>query len=123
MVTLSLLVLRAADPARTRRFYEALGLLFAEEQHGTGPVHHACVLGATVLEIYPAAASDVATRGSRLGLRVDDVRDAYRKVIGCGAGVHRTLGDSERGFLAVVIDPDGRLVELTEQSGDGVASS
>ena len=52
--SLSLLVLRTEDLERSVRFYRTLGLRFAEEQHGNGPVHYACELGETVLELYPA---------------------------------------------------------------------
>lgn len=44
MPSLSLLVLRAADVERTRGFYEALGLVFTREQHGSGPVHSAVLV-------------------------------------------------------------------------------
>ena len=50
---LSLIVLRSADAARTRRFYETLGLHFAVEQHEKGVLHYACEVGGLVLEIYP----------------------------------------------------------------------
>lgn len=111
--TLSLLVLRATDPALTRRFYEALGLTFATEQHGAGPVHYASVLGETVLEIYPrrAGAERDHRDETRLGLRVADLDAAFAAAVVGGATVHgRPSPASPR---AVLGDPDGRLVELT----------
>ena len=50
---LSHLVLRAEEPARLAKFYEALGLAFRTEQHGHGPKHVAAELSLGVLEIYP----------------------------------------------------------------------
>lgn len=55
MTSLSLLVLRAADPERLARFYSAFGLAFRTEKHGEGPLHWSCDLGGSVLEIYPAS--------------------------------------------------------------------
>ena len=49
----NLLVLRAADLAASRRFYEALGLEFVVERHGKGPEHLAASLGEFVFELYP----------------------------------------------------------------------
>ncbi len=46
-------VIRTGDMEGTRRFYEALGLAFVEEQHGDGPRHYACERNGCVLEIYP----------------------------------------------------------------------
>ena len=51
LVLLSLIVLRSADAARTRRFYESLGLHFSVEQHEKGVLHYACEMGGLVLEM------------------------------------------------------------------------
>jgi hypothetical protein len=53
-VALSLLVLRCSNVAASRRFYEAIGLTFREEQHEGGPAHWSCDLDGVVLELYPA---------------------------------------------------------------------
>jgi predicted enzyme related to lactoylglutathione lyase len=100
-------VLRAADLERTRRFYEALGLAFTREQHGSGPMHYACALGATVLELYPRR--DAARDDARIGLRVDDVAAAITAAIAAGGIVHRALDATG---CAVLVDPDGRCVDL-----------
>ena len=50
---LCLIVIRVADLARSRQFYQAIGLDFHEEQHGGGPLHLACELAGIVFEIYP----------------------------------------------------------------------
>jgi catechol 2,3-dioxygenase-like lactoylglutathione lyase family enzyme len=110
---LTLVVLRSADLAATRRFYEALGLTFTTEQHGTGPLHHACVLGETVLEIYPRNEESAPDRhdDTRLGLRVADLEAAVAAVVAAGGTVHRR--PSAASHRAIVGDPDGRFVELT----------
>ena len=110
MPALSLLVLRATDLEQTRRFYEALGLVFTREQHGAGPVHYACVLGAVVLKLYPRRESAAALDDTRIGLRVDDIAAAMTAAVAVGARVHRALDVDAR---AVLVDPDGRYVDLS----------
>jgi predicted enzyme related to lactoylglutathione lyase len=119
-VSLSLLVLRAADPTRTRRFYETLGLSFAVEQHETGALHYSCALGETVLEIYPgheARAPEANSGGATmLGLSVKDVDAACAAATTGGAKIRRVPTGSGAGRRAVLEDPDGRVVELTNSS-------
>jgi lactoylglutathione lyase len=87
MVKLRLVVLRCEDLERSRRFYEALGLSFVEEQHGAGPRHFAAVIADLVIELYPASATH-PVNDIRLGFEVTDVE------------------------AGVVEDPDGRKIEL-----------
>jgi lactoylglutathione lyase len=108
--SLSLLVLRAADLEQTRRFYEALGLVFTREQHGSGPVHHACVLGEIVLELYPRRDSAASHDDTRIGLVVEEVGAAITAGIAAGGSLHRALDADGH---AVLIDPDGRCVDLS----------
>jgi lactoylglutathione lyase len=115
---LQLIVLRAADLERTVGFYRALGLQFAREQHGTGPVHYACDLGGLVLEVYPVKdgrSSDGATSSPMmLGFRVaalSPVLDALGEL-----GV-RTPPAHPAATRALVEDPDGRSVEIRPSTG------
>ncbi|MBS9532396.1 VOC family protein [Mycobacterium sp. M1] len=68
---LSLIVLYVADLEASRRFYEdTVGLTFAREKHGNGPIHYAATIaGGCVLELYPAGPSRPPTR-TRLGFMV-----------------------------------------------------
>ena len=113
MTTLSLLVLRALDPDRLARFYGAFGLSFRAEQHGSGPLHHACDLNGFVLEIYPASSSSPRTSGARLGFRVASINEALR-ACGSEARIVTAPHESEWGYRAVVQDPEGHTIELTE---------
>jgi hypothetical protein len=70
MTALTLLVIRCRDLERWRSFYQALGLEFAPEKHGSGPHHYSSRLGSTVLELYP---STKAVGGLRFGFSVADV--------------------------------------------------
>ncbi|MGA5703073.1 VOC family protein [Peterkaempfera bronchialis] len=95
----SLIVVFTERLGEVRDFYIGLGFDFAEERHGTGPVHYAAVLdGGVVFELYPAGRRP-PTGYLRLGfaVRVGAVR--------CGlvAGRH------------VLTDPDGRTVDLDVQ--------
>jgi predicted enzyme related to lactoylglutathione lyase len=114
VATLSLLVLRASDLERTRTFYAALGLSFTREQHGSGPVHYACVLGEVVLELYPRRDASAAHDDTRVGLRVDDAAGAIAAAVAAGGSVHRAVDATGR---AVLVDPDGRHVDLTTAQG------
>lgn len=119
----SLLVLRSTDLEQSRRFYEALGLVFVREKHGNGPQHYACELGGgMIFELYPAGSHPVG--GVRLGLRLSD---AERALSGLSA-----LGPSQRpptrvsrpdGPVWVVRDPDGNAVEISAHTVSGAPIS
>jgi len=116
---LGLIVIRAADIEQTLRFYRALGLEFVEEQHGNGPLHYACDLSGTVIEIYPGkpgAAPDRRSGGATLlGFQVDLLEPALKAIEEIGATVLTPPQNSPWGRRAVVQDPDGRAIELNER--------
>jgi catechol 2,3-dioxygenase-like lactoylglutathione lyase family enzyme len=109
---LNLLVLKTHDLEAARKFYSALGVSFAEERHGGGPLHLAACLGDVVLELYPLSAdggaADVSTR---LGFTIPDLDAVIRSL---GPAVVSGPRDTEWGRRAVVRDPDGRKVELVQ---------
>ena len=107
------LVLYCADMDLTRSFYSALGLSFARERHGGGPEHHACDLGAFVIELYPSDGRDRGPGPQRLVFsisRLDDALTEWRSLGLRCAGPKR----SAYGRTALVADPDGREVLLIE---------
>ena len=120
--TLNLVVLRCHDLGRSRRFYDALGLRFVDERHGERPPHLAATLpGGTVVELYPAA--DPATalpaqvaRDPRLGFAVEHIDAVVAQIEGLGGEVvvppAESTADDDRVRRAIVVDPDGRRVEL-----------
>lgn len=111
---LNLLVLYSHDPEPLVTFYERLGLTFDKHRHGVGVEHHAAELsGGGVFEIYPAKPDESATR-VRVGFRVGSVDDSVAQLAASGATVVGRPKDSEWGRRAVVADPDGNRVELTE---------
>lgn len=110
---LNLLVIRVADLAKSRAFYESLGLSFLEERHGNGPIHLSAQLNGSVLELYPIASS-LTTAGTRFGLLVPGVDRVVDRAITAGGLLISAATDSPWGRRAVVTDPDGHKVELTE---------
>src|SRR5262245_5967332 len=111
---LCLVVIRSTDLSRARAFYEALGLTLTEEKHGNGPKHLACQLGEMVFEIYPLEPASQATTSVRLGFRVANV-DVTVAAAAVARGTIRSVAkDSPWGRRAVMVDPDGHVVELLE---------
>jgi lactoylglutathione lyase len=115
---LNLLVIRSEEPARAVGFYELLGLHFQEEQHGKGPVHWAAQSVGLVMEIYPARSSDEVDRTTRLGFDVNDVQSAVATLQEHGLEIVNDPKQTQWGLRAVVKDPDGRSVELIQQTSE-----
>jgi len=116
--TFSLVVLRTARLDETLGFYRALGLEFAREQHGSGPVHYSSEVGGTILEIYPGSDGTAPPRqnggATMLGFRVASVDATVAVLLQLGVQVVSAPKDSAWGRRAVVADWDGRAVEITE---------
>ncbi len=115
---LNLMVLRTTDLASARSFYEALGLSFVQEQHGTGPVHFSCERGGTVMELYPGKPGQAPERlnagATMLGFSVESVDAALEKLKVLDVKVVTEPKDSPWGRRMVVLDPDGRAIEVSE---------
>jgi predicted enzyme related to lactoylglutathione lyase len=115
-VSLKLLVLRTSNLQALKSFFEAVGLVFSEEQHGRGPVHFAAKAGAAVLEVYPlqegAKGSDPSLR---LGFAVQDLGKTLSALSRLDTCVKQPPEHSQWGYRAIVQDPDGRIAELTQE--------
>ncbi len=111
---LKLLVLRTPQPDRLRRFYQVLGIHFAEERHGSGPLHLAGQVGDTVLELYPLPEEGGTVDSVRLGFSVPCLSETVLTLEVDGATIVSRPRSTEWGTRAVVRDPDGRSVELYE---------
>ena len=112
--SLNLVVIRAADIDRSAHFYRRLGLEFTKHSHGTGPEHYASEGGAIVFEIYPRQGKPGTPEGLRLGFLVASVDPILAALTEAGAKIVSPAKDSPWGRRAVVDDPDGYRVELTE---------
>lgn len=109
--------------ARTREvvaFYAALGFPLAAEGHDDGPVHWACEVGAVHFAIYEQDEGDSpppeyqSAGASVMGFEVDDLDAVYRAAKTVGARVLIRPEEVPWGRRAVILDPDGRTVELNE---------
>ena len=109
MKSVRLIVLRCSDLEASRTFFNALGAGLTQEQHGTGPERYSCTLGEVVLELYPAIGR--GTSDVRLGFVVHDLARTLEQVRQQGGTVF-----SENAGQAVVVDPDGRKIELTGEA-------
>jgi lactoylglutathione lyase len=109
MTELTSLVLRCRNLEASRRFYAALGLVLTTEQHGSGPLHYSCQLGATLLELYPASSTASSVR---LGIAVADLDAVVQSVRSLAVRVNREPTAERR--ACVLRDPDDNTVELTQ---------
>jgi predicted enzyme related to lactoylglutathione lyase len=113
-VALNLVVIQARDLETTRQFYDCLGLALRREQHGRSPEHYAAQLGSTVFEVYPC---NVGTPLGciRIGFQVSSLEPTLSALRQQSAKILTEPHDSPWGRRAVVQDPDGNRVELTER--------
>jgi catechol 2,3-dioxygenase-like lactoylglutathione lyase family enzyme len=113
-VSLNLVVIFSNDLQRSVEFYTSLGLTFTLERHGNGPEHFASEIGGLVFEIYPRPADGENSGPARIGFRVASVDEALATLKLRGVRVLSAPHDSPWGRRAVVSDPDGRRVEISE---------
>lgn len=112
--SIKLLVLRAADRERTTNFYSRLGFEFVDEQHSRGPIHSAAAIDGFVIEIYPT--TDPPDQQTRVGFELNDVNSVIAAIELAGGLIVVRPSPSPWGTRAVVLDPDGRSVELYEEA-------
>ncbi len=118
MSFVNLLVLRCADVARTREFYECLDLEFDEHRHGDGPIHSGVMDGmGLVLELYPASEKNPVDRCG-IGFASPNLERAIAALI-ARKFEPGFIEEKTWGKTFVVRDPDGRRVEVKFQLSDG----
>jgi len=102
---LNLLVLRCKNLQVSKAFYEKLGLIFVQEQHGKGAVHYATYVDEMVLELYPLK-EGFEIEQSRLGFSV--AKNFIENMKNDVVSQYEFNGQK----VFVVQDPDGRKIEL-----------
>lgn len=112
--TISLIVLRVSDIERAANAYSMLGFTFEREQHGSGPEHFSTWANDTVFELYPASERFPVTT-SRVGFAVASIQNVLNSWRQAGYEVLSELKESPYGLRAIVADPDGHRIELTQQ--------
>lgn len=110
---LRLLVIRSNQPEQLAGFYSLLGLSFSYHKHGNSPMHYSAITGSIVFEIYPLSKKQTAPDPYlRLGFGIDN----FETVIAALKEQQVTFASepmpAEFGYSAVIVDPDGRKVEL-----------
>ncbi len=113
-VHLALVVIRSVDLEQSVKFYQMLDLKFEKHQHGDGLEHFASNIGQMTFEIYPQTARMGETTGTRLGFYVLDVDALVIRLQKENVTVIKKPSVSEWGKRAVVVDPDGHRIELTQ---------
>ncbi len=111
MISINLIVLRSKKLSDTLAFYQRLGLKFQKEQHGKGPIHYSAKIGQILFELYPSTPVNPSTESLRIGFSVESIE----KII-ADTGAKVLMGPQVNGVLrkAVIQDPEGHKVELTE---------
>ena len=115
-VSLTLVVLKTRQVEQLRLFIQTLGIELKEEQHGKGPIHFAGRVGDVVIEVYPLKDDGTAVDAStRLGFAVENLAEVVEKLQSLGTKIVTPPKETTWGVQAVVRDPDGRAVELTQR--------
>ncbi|MFE7542987.1 VOC family protein [Streptomyces platensis] len=115
----SRVLLRPADPERSRAFYgKALGLEIYRE-FGTGPERGTVYfLGGGFLEVSGRSAGP-ATETLQLWLQVADAAAAHQELLAHGVEVLRAPVQEPWGLIEMwIADPDGHRIVLTEVPAD-----
>lgn len=117
--SLNFLVLYSKDVNKMLLFYKTLGLSFVQEQHGKGPIHHACDLGNIVLEIYPGEQQKTeacqCVKDLMLGFNIDSIEEIVKQLEQAGGVVKSPVKNFSYEKRAIVLDPDGHQVYLTNK--------
>lgn len=110
---ISLLVLRTTDIKSLANFYSLLGLVFEYHKHGNSPYHYSATIGQTVLEIYPLAKNQITPDNNlRFGFGIDNFDEKIRQLKKLRTTFSSEPLQTEFGFIAIIVDPDGRKIEL-----------
>lgn len=108
-----LLVIRTANPKTLADFYHLLGLTFEYHKHGNSPYHYSASIDKTILEIYPFSKKQTEADSSlRLGFGIDNFDTVINKLKAEQVVFSSEPMQTEFGFMAIIVDPDGRKIEL-----------
>jgi lactoylglutathione lyase len=112
-MNIRLLVLRTGDIKRLADFYSLLGFSFEYHKHGNSPFHYSANVCQCVLEIYPLPKKQTtADENLRLGFEIDNFDKAVEKLKESQVVFITEPKQTEFGFMTIVLDSDGRKVEL-----------
>lgn len=108
-----LLVLRTSSIKLLADFYSSLGFEFEYHKHGNSPYHYSTTIGPTVLEIYPLAKNQIEPDTNfRLGFGIENFDQVIITLKTLQVIFFQEPIQTNFGFMAIIIDPDGRKIEL-----------
>jgi len=112
---INLLVIRTNQPKALADFYTLLGMKFQYHKHGNGPYHYSTELNEFVFEIYPLLKGQKAVDKSlRLGFAVNNLEKLVKILEKHCVKIIKTPTKTDWGFQAIIVDLDGRKIELTQ---------
>jgi lactoylglutathione lyase len=98
---------------RLVEFYQLFGLKFEYHKHGDSPYHYSSTVDETVMEIYPLVKSQTeADKSLRLGFEIDNFDTTTELLKENNITFVSQPVQTAFGFMSVVVDPDGRKIEL-----------
>jgi predicted enzyme related to lactoylglutathione lyase len=113
---LKLIVIKTDKPQELAAFYSTLDIQFHYHQHGNGPFHYAAEDDGIVFEIYPLPKTmSVPDTSTRLGFEVIDLDVTIQNLKKIGAKIITEPSLQDEIYHAIIEDPDGRKVELTQE--------
>ncbi|MER9798828.1 VOC family protein [Mesorhizobium sp. M0142] len=113
MPSLAFVTWFSADPRSAAAFYANFGIVFRQEQHGSGPIHFAFQGQGLAIELYPANEGTTAEgAGTMIGFEVTDADEAASAAKANGFGIIADVKATAMGRRVIVRDPDGRQVFL-----------
>ncbi|PQO38535.1 VOC family protein [Blastopirellula marina] len=110
----NLVILRSLDLDQLCRSYQMFGLAWVRERHGKGPEHFSTTIDDFVLELYPARSAEHVDATTGLGFRLNDIAAVVEQLRLAGTRIVREPESMPWGLQAIVQDPDGRSVILTQ---------
>lgn len=114
MITCNLLVIKTPQQETTYQFYQQLGMAFEKHRHGKGLLHYSTELPPMVFEIYPLPPSQTsADTSTRLGFVLPNLEAVITQLP--AEYIIRPPHHSEWGYQALIRDPDGRKIEITQR--------
>ncbi len=105
------IIWKSANTDKLIKFYSKIGINLEPDTHDPGgSPHFECDIAGLHLAVFPSnSPSDANTR---IGFDVSNVEQAYAELNKLGSEMIAPLQDSPWGRRFVVIDPDGRSVEV-----------
>lgn len=111
---LNLIVIKTQQLEKLVLFYQLIGLSFVYHQHGNGPFHYSAELDQLVFELYPLPQTNTVDKSTRLGFKVFQLDALMLALENASIKILKKPQQTKWGYTAVVEDPDGRKIELTQ---------